>query len=620
MKNIQKISELYTKNGNVNSAILRRDSFKQSILYKNILRESTILDKINPTISQRIRFIKEEMKYIPLCSICKKRFCKFNKNCGDLFLSTCDSILCIKTKRSVSHKHTLEKVLPKIKAKHKNTINKNKLSIIFNLNKGDFVILSIKEIKLLLTDIVKNSNNGVDKNYFYMIHYKNNVNLLCSILYFTQHLLPIPKIKNNIHFNWAERIYIILNDIKKIPICVICNENITSFKNMKDGYRLSCKKRNCFSQLAHISRVKKNKLQIYNKIESCKQFEIIDTFEKFKGLNKTNINIRCKKCQYIFSKFFYNGRLNKDIYCPSCDLIGSSKEEILLYKYIKDKIPNQIQINKNVKILPGKTHNTKREFDLYFPNFNLGIEYNSVYWHSFPRNINKNRHLEKFKLGEKEGIHVLQINSFDWKFNKDIWMDIIKSKLGLLDKIGARKFDIRFNIDNKIKNRFLNDNHLMGEDKSSSNISLYLNNELYAIMTFGKCRFVKEVVLEMHRFCTKRGVSILGGASKLFVNYLNKYKSKKIISYSCNDYSKGELYIKLGFKLDSYTSPNYFYWKNNTILTRYQCQKHKLKDILDAFDDNLSEEMNMISNGFHKYYNSGNKKFIWNLSECKNNR
>ena len=54
------------------------------------------------------------------------------------------------------------------------------------------------------------------------------------------------------------------------------------------------------------------------------------------------------------------------------------------------------------------------------------------------------------------------------------------------------------------------------------------------------------------------------------------------------------LNYKLGFTFSHFSSPNYFYTKNNELLTRYQCKKHKLKNILKIFDDNLSKSENMI--------------------------
>ena len=67
---------------------------------------------------------------------------------------------------------------------------------------------------------------------------------------------------------------------------------------------------------------------------------------------------------------------------------------------------------------------------------------------------------------------------------------------------------------------------------------------------------------------------------------------------------------KLGFEKLYETSPNYWYIKDNQILNRISCQKHKLKRILDNFDENLSESENMKRNFYKKVYDCGNIKWI----------
>jgi hypothetical protein len=94
-------------------------------------------------------------------------------------------------------------------------------------------------------------------------------------------------------------------------------------------------------------------------------------------------------------------------------------------------------------------------------------------------------------------------------------------------------------------------------------------------------------------------------------NYFKKKHKGKIISYANLRWSNGNLYKQLGFKFEDFTIPNYFYFKKQKIFSRIQCQKHKLKDILDTFDKNKSEFQNMFDNGFSIFYDSGNLKFIF---------
>ena len=66
------------------------------------------------------------------------------------------------------------------------------------------------------------------------------------------------------------------------------------------------------------------------------------------------------------------------------------------------------------------------------------------------------------------------------------------------------------------------------------------------------------------------------------------------------------------------TSPNYFYFKvkhgilpEDFILhSRIKFQKHKLKNILANFDENMSEKENMFMNGYRLIYDCGNLVYL----------
>ena len=52
---------------------------------------------------------------------------------------------------------------------------------------------------------------------------------------------------------------------------------------------------------------------------------------------------------------------------------------------------------------------------------------------------------------------------------------------------------------------------------------------------------------------------------------------------------------------------NYFYVKGQDVYNRTKFQKHKLRNILQLFDEDLSEHRNMANNGYHKIYDAMDK-------------
>jgi hypothetical protein len=145
---------------------------------------------------------------------------------------------------------------------------------------------------------------------------------------------------------------------------------------------------------------------------------------------------------------------------------------------------------------------------------------------------------------------------------------------------------------------------------------LFNGEELVSLMTFSKNRFKKDSnELEMVRFCNLLNTNVVGGASKLFKYFIKNHNPNKlpVVSFADKRFFKGKLYEKLGFTFVKNTSPSYIYWKDNKILNRMSCQKHKLHKLLNEFDPIKTEYENMLNNGWRRVWDSGNLKWVYNI-------
>lgn len=254
------------------------------------------------------------------------------------------------------------------------------------------------------------------------------------------------------------------------------------------------------------------------------------------------------------------------------------------------------------------------ELDFILKDYNIAIEFDGLFWHSYNKHPDKNRHLNKTVQCENKGFKLFHIFSNEWEspIKREIWKSMIlnataKSK----NKIYARKCIVK-EVSIADSNLFLEKNHLQGKCNSLIKLGLYFNNELISLMTFGKSRFNKKYEWELLRFCNKLNTVVVGGASKLLAHFTKKYEPKSIISYANRRWSNGNLYKKLGFKLESISKPSYFYFHSNepTIIhNRMEFQKKKLKDKLTDFDKNKTEAENMKDNGWFSIYDCGNLVF-----------
>lgn len=251
-----------------------------------------------------------------------------------------------------------------------------------------------------------------------------------------------------------------------------------------------------------------------------------------------------------------------------------------------------------------------RELDVYLPGINLAIEYNGLYSHSYRPWEEKeclikgpNYHLSKTIDCEKQGIRLIQLFSDEWNFKQDIVKSVLKSKLGFNERIYARKCSV-IEVSVVAKNRFLNNNHIQGEDKSSIKLALELDGVLVCLMTFNKSRFNKNYEWELVRFCNVTGVNVVGGFSKLLSYFRSRY-SGSIVSYADRRFSDGGVYFKNGFSLIRVNKPAYYYVDKN-YLVRHNRMKFQ-KKLIGAYDCTEYEKAREL--GFNRIYDCGSFSF-----------
>lgn len=253
-----------------------------------------------------------------------------------------------------------------------------------------------------------------------------------------------------------------------------------------------------------------------------------------------------------------------------------------------------------------------KELDIFLPDHNLAIEVNGVYWHKHISGVSdKNRHKIKTDLCKENGIDLIQV--FDYELDDGIIFNKLKSiielKLGLVQQnIYARNCTVK-EIDSVEYKTFLSENHIKGSISSKIKLGLYSDKELCMVMGFSKPRFNKNYEWELIRLCSKRGVKIAGGASKLFAKFIKNHEPSSVISYCDNRFFNGNVYSVLGFIKYNDGLPNYMWVdKLGHTLSRYNTQKHK---IADNKTEELTETQIMESRGYMKIYDCGQSVYVW---------
>jgi hypothetical protein len=281
----------------------------------------------------------------------------------------------------------------------------------------------------------------------------------------------------------------------------------------------------------------------------------------------------------------------------------------VLVQFIKTVYDGEIILNCNDIISP-------KHLDIYLPDLKIAFEFNGLYWHN---ELFKNSTYHKDKTDKclEMGIKLIHIWEDDWIYKNDIIKSRIRNILNQnTKKIYARKCVIK-EVTASDSRIFLNQNHLQGFINSKYYIALFHDNEMVSIMTFGQLRNVlgvknKKNHFELYRFCNKLNMNVVGGASKLFNYFITKYSPDEVISYFDRSWGYSKVYNTIGFKLDSYTIPNYYYVISGIRQHRFNWNKQKL--IKMGYDKNKTEKDIMLENKNYRIYNSGNEKWVWKTS------
>lgn len=269
-----------------------------------------------------------------------------------------------------------------------------------------------------------------------------------------------------------------------------------------------------------------------------------------------------------------------------------------------------------------------KEVDLYLPEYSLAIECNPSYTHnsslpSFNSSeiMSPSYHKMKSKMCEERGVFLFHLFGYEWANRQEVMKSIIANLLGKSKhRYYARKLEVR-EVPYEQCMQFLSQNHRQGATSSSIRLGLYDKDELISVMTFGKIRpnqgRKSEDQWELSRFCSKINTSVVGGASKLFKAFIDRYNPESVVSFSDIARSKGTLYQTLGFTEVSQSDPSYVWVTlDDTIYyNRVSCMKsnlvHLLKD--DSIDLSKTERQIMVEHGYVQVYDCGVTRWEWHF-------
>lgn len=430
---------------------------------------------------------------------------------------------------------------------------------------------------------------------------KDKIKETCKEKYGTESPFQDEKIKNKIKESLVKK-YGISNPMeleefkhKKENTCKNRYGTDNPMKNAEikeKAKRTNLKKYGASSPLKNpeiLSKMKNTNLNRYGHEYTCQVPEIKETQEK------TNL----KKYGHVnpFGNKDIQEKAQKSFLENMTDATYSSKGEIEVKEFIES-----LGFKTEKIVIP----NSNKEVDIFIPEKNIAIEYNGDFWHSeWNKKITKNYHLNKTILALKEGISLIHIFESEWESKKSQFKKFLKAKLGIRDRVVyARKCIVR-EVDTETAKVFLEENHIRGKVRSFLRLGLYYNDELLTLVTLSNPHRQNMGNLPcLSRLCTKDGVQVIGGLSRL-----SRKAFKEVgpfITFTERQRSEGQSYIKAGYKVVKTLPPDYFYTKRGKFISKQSRSKRAVNT-----PKGMTEKEHARVDGLYRVWDCGKYKFIY---------
>lgn len=244
------------------------------------------------------------------------------------------------------------------------------------------------------------------------------------------------------------------------------------------------------------------------------------------------------------------------------------------------------------------------EIDIFVPPHKLAIEFHGLYWHNEQHIPDREYHLNKFKRCAAKGIRLIQIFENEWLHKRRIVESILVSILGTTSTISAQECRVA-KVNTKTQRWFLGKYHIQGYAPAKVAYGLVHEERLVGLMTFGG-HAGEDCAWELSRFCTKVGVSVVGGERLLFEHFRSNHKGQ-VVAYCDLRWDTVDMYEELGFVQVKTSAPDYWYVVGNQLVHRSGFPE---LDTLEFFDPELTEYQNMLANGYDRIWDCGSAVYV----------
>lgn len=258
---------------------------------------------------------------------------------------------------------------------------------------------------------------------------------------------------------------------------------------------------------------------------------------------------------------------------------------------------------------------SNQSIDILVPDRKLAIEYCGLYWHNefSPTPRPRDYHFGKFKETNSLGFRLITIFEDEALQHKYAVQNYLRSVLGSnARRIGARKCDVR-QIDDA--SDFLDTHHIQGAAHTTVVFCLFYSSELVGVLSLGQHhRGPESGAVILNRLCFAADTTVQGGANKLLnaaTEWATRNGYSKIVTWSDNRWSEGDVYERMGFILDREYGPDYS-WVDLKRPGR-RASKQSMQKSKTGCPPEQTEREWAHQNGFARIWDCGKKRWVLEL-------
>lgn len=329
---------------------------------------------------------------------------------------------------------------------------------------------------------------------------------------------------------------------------------------------------------------------VRKRIDNVDGFKLVSSSDDYRTRRVERLVFECTECGERQSKSL--AMLEETPVCFKCHP-KESLGQLELYEFVKGLGVLPILSDRNV--LDGK------EIDVLVPG-RLGIEYDGLWYHSERRLLDKKHATNKMRMGNDIGLQIIRVFEDEWSDKRKIIESLIMHRLGFSSRrVYARKCSLRM-ISFEQRKKFFDDNHLEGDVRVKVAFGLFDGDHLVAALSLRRAfHRIHGGAIEVARFCTCLGTSVIGGLSRLVKAsrvWARDNGYQELLTYVDGRIGNGQGYMKAGFQFERLTVPR-IWW------TDFRLRYNRFKFRADA-KRGLTEKQAAKEAGVAKIYGCPN--------------